>query len=303
MLKAIQSVRLIGVGLMGGSIARAVRSRWKSIRLTAMVRTQARRQQLVQTGLFNEVETDAGRAKWRNELVLLCTPPESIPDLCREMAQRCDEGCVISDIASVKNGIIRSFIECQAEYGVECVGSHPMAGSEKSGFEHSLDGLLNGAACIVTPTRLSSKAAVASVKAFWRGLGMRVAVMSPERHDHYLARSSHLVHLAASGLASYVLREIDPGLREIVCASGFRDTTRVASGDPDLWMEITRQNAGEISRALGGFAREMESLKAMIDRRDFAGVSRFLSSAKRRRDACVGHNGLKKAAGGSGSGE
>jgi len=144
--------------------------------------------------------------------------------------------------------------------------------------------LFQNAVCILTPTRKSDKAAVRKVERFWKSVGGRLLTTTPEAHDALVSRSSHLPHVVAATLASYVLHPGNPKHQAELCANGFRDTTRIASGSPEMWRDIALANRAQVGRALNGFVRELQQVQAVLRRGRAGEISRLFETAKARRD-------------------
>jgi prephenate dehydrogenase len=168
--------------------------------------------------------------------------------------------------------------------GAHFIGSHPMAGSEKTGMAAARADLFEDAVCVVTPTRASNRDALRRVELFWRAVGARTVRMNPRHHDVLVGRSSHLPHLAAVTLANLVLRPGRPPAQADLCANGFRDTTRIASGSPEMWRDIMMANRGPLRRALDDYIGELRKLRQALKTADEKAVARHLDLAKRRRD-------------------
>ena len=159
-----------------------------------------------------------------------------------------------------------------------------MAGAEKTGVTAARPDLFAGAVCVVTPTKKSNRNALRKVEEFWKSVGARVLRLTPELHDGLAARSSHLPHVLAAALASYVLNPSHPKQQPRLCANGFRDTTRIASGSPEMWRDIALANPGNISHALDAFIGDLRKLQRALRHGDERVISRFFEQAKQRRD-------------------
>jgi prephenate dehydrogenase len=164
-----------------------------------------------------------------------------------------------------------------------------MAGAEKTGLGSATAELFEQAVCVVTPTSRSSAMAVRKVEEFWKAVGAVVMRLTPEAHDDLVSRSSHLPHVVAAGLANYVLSPMHPREQARLCATGFRDTTRIASGPADMWRDIVLANRRNLSRVLGVFIEDLEELKHALDEGDAKTLEEYLESAKRRRDEWLRH--------------
>jgi prephenate dehydrogenase len=163
--------------------------------------------------------------------------------------------------------------------GVAFVGSHPLAGSERNGWEHSDAELFEGRVCVVTPNHSTRPEALDRVEDFWRTMGMRIVRMSPEEHDRALAITSHVPHVVAAALAAQLTEELR-GL----AATGFRDTTRIAAGDPELWTAIMLANAGSVTTGIDHVLELLAAFRTAIDTGDESGLLRLLEVARERRN-------------------
>ncbi|MBN8247806.1 MAG: prephenate dehydrogenase/arogenate dehydrogenase family protein, partial [Verrucomicrobia bacterium] len=180
--------------------------------------------------------------------------------------------------------------------GAWFVGSHPMAGSERTGFEAARADLFEGAVCAVTPTDRTHGPAREEIEALWAAVGSEVLTLSPVQHDELVGRSSHLPHVVAAGLASYVLSPAHAPVQAMLCASGFRDTTRIAGGAPEMWRDIALANGTHLARALGVLMADLREFQQALEERDAAAVEEFFRKARARRESWL-------AGGRSGQGE
>jgi prephenate dehydrogenase len=189
------------------------------------------------------------------------------------------EGTLATDAGSIKAAICRDVGPAPAP-GVTFIGAHPLAGSERQGFEHASPDLFAGRRCVVTPAGNEHGAAVERIADFWRRLGSDVHFLSPDEHDAVLARTSHVPHVVAAALATL------PAERDLLfAATGFRDATRIAAGDPALWAAILRDNRQNVAGSLTQLIERCEEYRTAIESGDSAALVRLLIEAKRRRDA------------------
>src|SRR5262245_57761489 len=231
----IPTLAIIGVGLLGGSIALAARQRRLAGRIVGADRNDKALETALARGMLDEAHDDPCRAMCSASLAVFCTPVDRIADHIGACAMSCRPGTLLTDVGSTKSSIVRR-LAGRLPPGVNFVGSHPLTGSEKTGPENARADLFDGRLVVLTPIG-DPPAAVWTIGDFWRALGARVETMSPETHDEVLATTSHLPHLVASVLAG-VLPLDWRGLT----ATGFRDTTRIASGDAQLWQAIFLSN-------------------------------------------------------------
>jgi len=272
------TLTIVGVGLIGGSIGRAVKERGLARRVLGAGRQQASLDRAFATGAIDEGLLDVSAAVRQAQLAVFCTPVDRIADQVLAAAPGCAAGTLLTDAGSTKSAIVRA-VEGRMPDGVAFVGSHPLAGSEKRGPEHADPDLFEGRLTVVTPTPRTDPAAVECVSAFWRALGSPVRLMDPDEHDRALALTSHLPHLVAAALAGILPVELYP-----LTASGFRDTTRVAAGDPSIWTGIFAQNRAAVLGALDRLAERLEQFRAGLKADDRAALSELLAEAKKVRD-------------------
>ena len=277
-------VTLVGVGLLGGSLGLALRKGRLADSVVGFVRRAASVTECKRVGAVDWATCDLGSAVKGAQLVVLCTPIRQMRPLVERLLPGLDPGTIITDVGSVKAEVVDGLEELVAKSGVHFVGSHPMAGAEKTGVAAARPELFANTICIVTPTRRSNRAALRRVEQLWRGIGSRVIRLSPELHDRLVSRSSHLPHVVAAGIANFVLAPGSPRAQSELCANGFRDTTRVASGSPEMWRDIALANRENLLEAIGQFMTGLREFERALARRDERAISRFFERAKRRRD-------------------
>jgi prephenate dehydrogenase len=275
----IHTLTIVGVGLIGGSIGLAARRRGLAERILGVGRQKASLDQALAVGAIDEAFLEMSLAVCRAEVAVFCTPVDHIAGQVLTTAPGCVPGTLLTDAGSTKAAIVAA-IESKMPGGVHFVGSHPLAGSEKRGPEHADADLFEGRLTIVTPTRRTDATALEKTKAFWQALGSRVKVLSPEDHDRALAMTSHLPHLAAAALAGIL-----PSALYELTASGFRDATRIAAGDPVLWNGIFMQNRAAVLDALGALQERLMEFRKSLMTDDRTALDALLAQAKRTRDA------------------
>jgi prephenate dehydrogenase len=278
---------ILGPGLLGGSVALAARRRWPALRIQVWARRSGALAGVEALGVADRVTVDLAEVVAGATLVVLATPVETMPDLAAQLAALpLEKGAVVTDVGSVKGFVVERLEPLFAGGTAQFVGSHPMAGSERAGIEAARGDLFDGAACLVTPTAQTEGAAVERVRGFWQGLGCRVIEMSPEQHDRAVARVSHLPHLMAAVTTLAGLSRDPEVLR---CAgNGFRDTTRVAAGDPGLWTGIVAQNRTEILAAVRDAEGQIRVLLEMLESLDEDSLCQWFAEAKSLRDRLPG---------------
>jgi prephenate dehydrogenase len=279
-----QKVTLVGVGLLGGSLGLALRQRRLASKVDGYVRRTASIAECEKIGAVDHATRDLNRAVENADLIVLCTPLGQMREITEKMLPFIKKGAIVTDVGSVKGTIVEELEPLVAKAGAYFVGSHPMAGGEKMGVSAAREDLFNNAICIVTPTQNSDKGAVRRVEELWKSVGSKPITVSPGVHDDLVSRSSHLPHVVAAELANYVLSPVHPKEQSLVCANGFRDTTRIASGSPEMWRDISMANRKNLSRVLGVFIEDLTEFQLALDNGDVKAIEEFFEKAKQRRD-------------------
>lgn len=279
-----RKVTLAGVGLLGGSLGLALKRRGLADSIQGFVRRQASVAECLALGVVDRCTRNVAEAVEGSDLVVLCSPVGQMAGLFREMAPYLSADCLVTDVGSVKSSLVSELEPLAAAAGVPFVGSHPMAGAERSGPAHARADLFEGALCVVTPTTSTPAGAADRVTALWESVGSRVLRMTPMLHDDLVSRSSHLPHVVAAALANYVLSPVHPKEQAELCAGGFRDTSRVASGSPAMWRDIALANRRNLSRVLGVFIEDLQEFRRALDEGNAAVVEEHFLQAKQRRD-------------------
>lgn len=255
------TVAIIGVGLIGGSIGLAVRERKLARQVIGIGRNEENLAKAKRLGAIDAGTTAIEHGVEEAQLVVVCTPVDSIADFVSQAAGNSANRSLITDAGSTKTAIVKAVeaVLVDRRDGPRFVGSHPLAGDHRTGVEFSRADLLEGRKVVVTPTDKSHRAAVVEIGGFWQSLGAEVIVMSPEQHDQALAATSHLPHLIASALALSTPRDLLP-----LAAGGWRDTTRIAGSDPHLWQAIFAANREEVLDALKRFERWTGEIREIL---------------------------------------
>ena len=269
------AIAVVGVGLIGGSIAAAVRQRGLARRVIGVGRNLQRLEAARQAGILDEVAGDFGQVQ-SADLVVVCTPVDRIAEVVREAAQLGPQ-TLITDAGSVKACIIDA-LAGTLPAGVNFVGAHPMAGSEKTGWEHARADLFVDRLCVLTPGKAAPEEAVAAVEQFWQSLGMRTQRMSPADHDRAVAASSHVPHVAAAALVSL----IDESNAALV-STGFGDVTRIAAGDPGLWLAILQGNRAAVLAELDRLIAQLTAYRQALEADEAQTLLQMLEAARERR--------------------
>lgn len=273
------TLAIVGVGLLGGSVGLAAKARGISRRVVGIGRSPANLAKAKDLGVIDSLTTDLTAGVADADLIVVCSPVDKIAEHALEAAKAAKSGALITDVGSTKANIVRD-VEAKIPPGVAFVGAHPLAGSEKQGAENARAELFDNRVCILTPTANTPAVAVERSKLLWSTLGSQVRTLTPEEHDLALATTSHLPHFIAALLAKQL-----PEAWRAFAATGFRDTTRIAAGDPLLWTAIARENSLAISHALEVFAGQLDGLREAVLKQDSDELARLLTEAKKVRDA------------------
>ena len=276
-------VTIIGVGLIGGSIGLAIRKKRLAREVIGVFRRASTLKKALKAKAVTRATMSIGEGVKSADLIIVAAPVYSIPALVKEAARHAKKGAIITDVGSTK-AWIRDNVEkiLKNARSVYFVGSHPMAGSEHAGVEFARADLLSGAPCIVAKDAKTNKTALKKVISFWASLGAKVKVMSPEAHDRSVSLISHLPHIVAFALAGAV-----PEKELQYAAEGFKDTTRVASSDPELWADIFLTNSKEIANAARLFKKYCKDILSAVGSGDYTKTVGVLKRAKAKRDKLI----------------
>jgi prephenate dehydrogenase len=285
-----QKITLAGVGLLGGSLGLAIKQRRLALKVDGLVRRTISIAECEGLGVVDHATRDPKRAVEDAELVILGTPLSRMRELLEKMLPALKPGAIVTDVGSVKGRLVQELEPLVAGAGGHFVGSHPMAGAERMGPGAARGDLFVNAVCVITPTAHSSSHAVERLEEFWKAVGGRPLRLTPEQHDDLVSRSSHLPHVVAAELVNYVLSPIHPKEQALLCANGFRDTTRIASSSPEMWRDISLANRKNLARVLGVFIEDLQEFKLSLEKEDEAAIGEFFEKARQRRDVWNGQN-------------
>lgn len=274
-----KKVAIIGVGLIGGSLGLAIRKRKLARSVIGVGRRRSAIREAIRCGAINEGTEDLRSAVADADLVIIATPVCSIPKIVKSISGYLKEGAILTDVGSTKAQIVNE-IEREIGDGISFVGSHPLAGSEKRGVDFADKNLFSGSTVIMIKTKRTKSLSLNVLTKFWRSVGVaRIAIKSPEEHDRIVAEISHLPHLIATALINSVSAESFG-----YAASGFKDTTRIAAGDPEIWRDICVTNRRQILAALNRFERSLSRLKALIKESGKSRLGLEFARSKRMRE-------------------
>ncbi|MEI6487203.1 MAG: prephenate/arogenate dehydrogenase family protein [Sphingomonadales bacterium] len=257
-------VAIIGMGLIGSSLARAVRQAMPTVRLTVTDASEDVRDRVINLGLADDVTDGPGAAVVDADLVILCVPVGAMAAVAAEIAGELSPDTVVSDVGSVKESVLK--VLSGGLPGVHVIPAHPVAGTEKSGPDAGFASLFHGRWCIITPPPRADQVMVERLAEFWRRLGSKVDVMDAAHHDRVLAVTSHLPHLIAYSIVGTAsdLEEVTKSEVIKYSAGGFRDFTRIAASDPVMWRDVFLNNREAVLELLGRFTEDLVALQRAI---------------------------------------
>jgi prephenate dehydrogenase len=278
---SLSSIAILSPGLLGGSLAMAVRERMPGVEIRVWARREESAQRTRDLGLADAASTDAAAIAAGAGIVVFCMPIGAMPEIAAQIAPAVSREALITDVGSVKQPVVSSLGPIflgRAEF----IGSHPMAGSEQTGIEAARADLFQDAVTFVTPDAETAPGTIDAMARFWEAVGCRVVVASPRQHDEAVALISHLPHLAAAALVQTVLRENPAALDWR--GSGFMDITRIASGPPSMWAEILLENRAAVTRAIHALIENLSETARFLEGQDASSIEHYLAEAKRARD-------------------
>ena len=289
-----QRIAILGLGLMGGSLALAMREKAVPASIALWGRRAETRRRAAELGCSSEVCEFVNDAVKGADLVILCVPVCATPELLADIAPDLKHGAVVTDVGSTKQWIEAECSRLVPDV-VEFAGSHPIAGSHKTGLDAAHPRLYENSVTVVTPGARSSKYAIEKVSTLWQAVGSKVICLPPAEHDRLLARSSHLPHLAAAALTNTVCR---PGEHSIssFCGTGFYDSTRIAAGSENLWCDIIRTNQSALLKELDGLVDQLQQVRLAVSQGDWDSLKKWLASARELRESLnrVNQEGLNE---------
>ena len=297
-IQQLRRITIWGVGLIGGSIGLALKKNGFQGQRVGLGRNINRLENALARDAVDVVTTEIEDGIRGSDLVVLCTPVELIPELVQRIVESVapEHRIVLTDAGSTKSVLVKSVEEClqtHASDALSFIGGHPMAGSHETGVDAACATLFENAKCILTPTENSDPDALQLVKSLWEFVGAVPYLLSPKTHDQLIGAASHLPHLIASILANTVANvEIQEGKALDFTATGFRDSTRIAAGSPDLWTGIFTQNSDALLALIEDIIANLTEFKTLLQTDNLAEIERVLVEAqtivKKRREVLGG---------------
>ncbi len=275
------TVSIIGIGLIGSSIARGIKKHNIANKVVGYAKTLETREKAMDLGYMDQVFDSANDAIKDADLVILCVPVGANRDIMIEISDNLSEGTILTDVGSVKAEVIKQLNDIIPDR-VSFIPAHPIAGTEFSGPEAGFAELFDHKWCVLTPYEKSKKQDIKKVKNFWERLGMNVDEMSPEYHDLVLAITSHIPHLIAYNIVGTATNLAEITRKEVTkyAAGGFRDFTRIASSDPIMWRDIFLNNQEAVLEMLDKFSDDLSSLREAIKKKDGKELQKYFTKTR-----------------------
>ncbi len=284
---SITNITFLGLGLIGGSIALALRKKGFRGNLLGYGRSREALEQALSRALVDEITLDINYALENADLVIIAAPALASENLLRQVLFKIDlsNGPIITDVASAKGNLLKVAIEVCGQFPPRLVLGHPLAGSEKSGNGAAREDLFEGRRVVLTPLSSNDKSSVEIIATIWNSLGAEVVEMGVSEHDQILAATSHLPHILAYTLVNVLAKRSKGKNIFDYAAGGFRDFTRIAGSDPTMWRDIAMANREEILKSMDDFRLDLDLISAAIEQNDSQSLLDIFSKAKIVRDS------------------
>lgn len=279
-----KKIVVIGLGLIGGSLARALRERLGVADITAINRSTGGIEQALKEGSISRGFTELNEYVWNADIIFICTPVKRTMEYIEAIAKKVRPDCIITDVGSTKAEIV-DYVNAMQEPPL-FIGGHPMAGTEKTGYSASFTHLFENAYYVLSPTRTTTAAAIDCMTEIVKGIGGIPVQLDAYEHDKITGSISHVPHVIAAALVNMV-RETDTpdGKMQMLAAGGFRDVTRIASSSPEMWENITLSNRQQIKGILESYVELLDKFKTYIENNDSKSIYSFFECAKSYRDS------------------
>ena len=278
----MNKVCIIGVGLIGGSLAKAMIRTKQATHVVGFGRDAQKLQTAQNNNVITDFSTDIKDALNGANMVVIATPVGSFEAILKSIKPYVNASTIITDVGSTKSSVIKVAESVFGSLPSHFVPAHPIAGKEKSGFEASDDKLFVDRKVIITPTETSSPEAIDAVQNVWQAVGATVDMMSADSHDELLGMTSHLPHMLAFSIMNYLISQ-NPSA-SLYAAGGFRDFSRIASGDPIMWRDVCLNNKEAIIKHIKGYRDTLDNLIDVIENENTAAIEALFRSAKSTRD-------------------
>ena len=281
-------VCIIGCGLIGSSIARAIRKNHLSSKIVSSNRSDSVNKKVIELKIVDDSSSDTKKMAEGSDLIIIATPLSSYEDIISKIKNSLKSGTILTDVGSVKENVI-SLIEKDVPANVSWISSHPIAGTEESGPEAGFSELFKNRWCILTPSKKAQEKDIKLLETFWKKIGSKVDIMEAKQHDYILSITSHIPHLIAYNVVNTSLNIQDEKESVIVkySAGGLRDFTRIAASNPIMWRDIFIQNKKNTSKMIDKFIEGLKDLKQAIENEDGKKLEEIFKKTKKIRKEIV----------------
>ena len=283
-----KKVCIIGCGLIGSSIARAIRKNNLSSKIVSSNRSDAINKKVIELKIVDDSSSDTKKMVEGSDLIIIATPLSSYGDVISKIKNSLKNGAILTDVGSVKENII-SLVEKNISTNISWISSHPIAGTEESGPEAGLAELFENRWCILTPSKKSKEKDIKLLEVFWKKIGSKVDIMDAKQHDYILSITSHIPHLMAYNIVNTSITMQDEKKSSIIkySAGGLRDFTRIAASNPIMWRDIFIQNKKNTSKMIEKFIENLEILKKAIENEDGKKLEEIFIKTKKIRKEII----------------
>jgi prephenate dehydrogenase len=282
----INKITIIGVGLIGGSLALALKERNLAKVVFGYGRDQSRLEEAQKSNVIDAFSTNIKEAIDEANIVVIATPVGTFKDILDKIEPLISSNVIITDVGSTKSDIVNIVNDVLRDKSSCFIPAHPIAGKERSGFEVSDSKLYDGKKVIITPQETNSPESIDVIDQMWKNVGADVDFMSAESHDNLLGMTSHLPHMLAFSLVNYLVDQ-NPNA-SIYAGGGFKDFSRIASGDAIMWRDICLHNKNQIMSHLKGYKSTLDDLLEAINDEDSEKLGQLFTTAKKTRDSWLG---------------
>ena len=281
-------VCIIGCGLIGSSIARAIKKNHLSSKIVSSNRSDSVNKKVIELKIVDDSSSDTKKMAEGSDLIIIATPLSSYEDIISKIKNSLKSGTILTDVGSVKENVI-NLIEKDVPANVSWISSHPIAGTEESGPEAGFSELFKNRWCILTPSKKAQEKDIKLLETFWKKIGSKVDIMEAKQHDYILSITSHIPHLIAYNIVNTSLNIQDEKESVIIkySAGGLRDFTRIAASNPIMWRDIFIQNKKNISKMIDKFIEDLEDLKKAIENEDGKKLEEIFTKTKKIRKEIV----------------
>ncbi len=281
-------VCIIGCGLIGSPIARAIRKNHLSSKIVSSNRSDSVNKKVIELKIVDDSSSDTKKMAEGSDLIIIATPLSSYEDIISKIKNSLKSGTILTDVGSVKENVI-NLIEKDVPANVSWISSHPIAGTEESGPEAGFSELFKNRWCILTPSKKAQEKDIKLLETFWKKIGSKVDIMEAKQHDYILSITSHIPHLIAYNIVNTSLNIQDEKESVIVkySAGGLRDFTRIAASNPIMWRDIFIQNKKNTSKMIDKFIEDLEDLKKAIENEDGKKLEEIFTKTKKIRKEIV----------------